>query len=41
MCHLQIGCGSSVENELGSPAGKNVFSSFLEGLFVGNRYMGV
>lgn len=31
------GSGSSVENELGSPAGKDVFSSFLEGLLIGNR----
>ena len=38
MCHLQIGSGSSVENELGSPAGENVLLSFWEGLFVGNRY---
>ena len=35
------GSGSSVENELGSPAGKDVFSSFLEGLLIGNRYMDV
>lgn len=41
MCHLQIGGGGSVENELGSPAGKNVCSSFLEVLFVGNRYKGI
>lgn len=41
MCHLQIGSGSSIEDELGSPAGENVLSSFLEGLFVGNRYMSV
>lgn len=38
MCHLQIGSGSSIENELGRPAGENVLLSFLEGLFVGNRY---
>lgn len=41
MCHPQIGSGGSVENELGRPAGKDVFSSFSEGLFVGNRYMDV
>lgn len=38
MCHLQIGSGSSIENELGHPAGENVLLSFLEGLFVGNRF---
>lgn len=35
------GSGSSAENELGSPAEKDVFSLFLEELFVGNRYMDV
>lgn len=31
------GSDSSVENELCSLAGKDVFSSFLEGFLVGNR----
>lgn len=35
------GSGRSADCELGSPAGRDVFSSFLEGLFVGNRYMDV
>lgn len=35
------GSGRSAECELGSPAGKEVFSSFLEGLFVGSRCMDV
>lgn len=35
------GSGRSADYELGSPAGKDVFSSFLEGLLVGNRYMDV
>lgn len=35
------GSDRSADYELGSPAGKDVFSSFLEGLFVGNRYMDI
>lgn len=41
MCPPLIGSGSSVENELGTSADKDVLSLFLGELLVGNRFVDV